>query len=147
MVVSCVFKKSCLFRYFQVYSLENPRDSKPWPKDSRRLYPSDDDQRHYDRHRRTCRRDSDNFYNDIPFRYRYPEYERYLEMRYMEQRLAERYRYDRLYNRYPPHSNHYANHMSYREMDRYDYPPPRGYDYPRDDDYDRERRPFNYGYR
>ena len=131
---------------------ENPRDPKPWPKDNRRPYSSDnhDDDRHRDRHYRSRRRD-DSYYDDFPSRYRDPQYERYLEMRYMEERLAERYRYERLYDHYPVPSRYPAggDYMGYRGFDRsYDYPPSRGYDYLRDDDYDRDRRPFDsYGYR
>lgn len=133
----------CLNNYSFV---ENPKEAKPWPKDGFRKYGDDD--RHHDRRPRSPRRHQDyaSRYDDIPSRYRDPEYERYLEMRYMEERLAERYRYERLYDRYPPPSRDY---MSYRGLDRYDYPlpPPRGYDYLRDDDYERDRRPFDYRYR
>ncbi len=74
----------------------------------------------------------------------------------MEERLSEKYRL------YDPYSSPYP--VDYRGATRYEYPPsrrydyaqlPRGYDYPpptargeydyhRDDDYSRERRPFDY---
>ena len=72
-------------------------------------------------------------------------------MRYMEERLTEKYRYDRLYDNYPSR----YDYMSHRGAERYDYPPQREYDYPvppppsrsydyyRDDDFGRERRPFD----
>lgn len=135
--------------------LENPRDPKPWPRRSRS---DEDDRRGFSRRRRDYH---DDHHDDYPSRYRDPSYERYLEMRYMEERLAERYRYsDRLYDRYLPPSRYQPPPPDYRSADyppppsrgdypapsRGDYPAPsRGYEYQRDDDHD--RRPFDYNYR
>lgn len=69
-------------------------------------------------------------------------------MRYMEERLAERYRndYGRYYDRYPSPASRYPD---YRERGRYGdryserYEPTMvRYERPRDDEYDR-RRPFD----
>lgn len=132
-----------------IISTETVQNQKPWPKDGRRDRSPHRD-RHtprYDRHRGGRSRSNSYHDDDIPSRYQDPEYERYLEMRYMEDRLADRYRsYDRLYtDRYPPLPRYHDDYLSYRGGDRYDYPS-RGYDSYRDDDYDRERRPFDYSY-
>lgn len=109
--------------------LEKVDDLKPWPNSRRSRRYSDEDDRRGSYRRR---------HEDIPPRYRDPSYERYLEMRYMEERLAERYRYSE--RMYPPPRGRYPD---YRD---YDYPgPSREYSYTRDDDYD--RRPFDHGYR
>lgn len=154
-----------------VYYIENPKEPKPWPKDPKRPYVPDysDDRRRRERRRERSRREPDEYrhgyYDDVPPRYHDPYYERYLEMRYMEERLAERYRadYDRYYDRYPvmpatrypdyhdqrvDHDYRLDYRSEYRERSRYgdsrSYEPSllSRYDRPRDDTYDR-RRPFD----
>lgn len=140
----------------QVFTLlENPKDPKPWPKDPRRPFVPEYNDHHRSERRRDRQRDNDSYqYNNIPPRYQDPYYERYLEMRYMEERLAEKYcvdadryydRYHQSNSRYPEYRQDYRSdfreHHRYAESRGYE-PSYSRYDRPRDDNYDR-RRPFD----
>ena len=122
---------------------ENPKEPKPWPKEPKAPFVPDEDYREKRPRERRRRYESEHYrdYPEVPSRFRDPYYERYLEMRYMEERLAERYRMERYYDRYSSSSRYYS--------DRYEYPPLpaiRSYTRPREEEYD--RRPFDrYGYR
>ena len=176
-----------LFDLCHLNYVEKLDETRPWP--SSRSSHDDDDRHHRRRHHRSerserrrdreRRRESDShrhhshhsrYYDDVPPRYHDPYYERYLEIRYMEERLAERYRAseaDRYYERYPPPSGRYPppppppeyyrqeggyrSGGDYREQARptaasyypeYEQSFVSHYDRPRDDEYDR-RRPFD----
>ena len=89
-------------------------------------------------------------WDGAPARYRDPDYERYLEMRYMEEMLAERHQSDRYYA--PPRHHYRQPPPPDYGHEWHDMAPRSSYARPRDDPYDhmpfeRERRHYSrYGY-
>lgn len=150
--------------------IESTKDTKPWPKDPKRPFIPDrrgggrgGGRRDRDRGSRDgyrekrgrSQRDQRRRYDHEDYyassRYRDVYYDRYLEMRYMEERMAAERYYDRYnYDRYSALGmgtarSRYGDDVSLsgRGYECYG----SSYDRPRDDDYERERRPFDsYGF-